>query len=90
MRLSPEGSSEVNPWKLPVDRMASMLRTTLGLTDLVRFDDCRDRIDAAANAREVIVALNGDLPEGLGVGDVKEVGEVKRSTTTTNQSPSCS
>ncbi|CAK9054874.1 unnamed protein product [Durusdinium trenchii] len=80
VRLSPEGSSEVNPWKLPVDRMASMLRTTLGLTDLVRFDDCRDRIDAAANAREVIVALNGDLPEGLGVGDVKEVEEAGKIT----------
>ncbi|CAJ1393270.1 unnamed protein product [Effrenium voratum] len=82
VRLSPSGAADVNPWKLSVEEVEAVLRD-LGLKDLVRFDDSRDH-DAAVNAREVIVAVNGDLPSGLEVGKAKEVERLHLSATIVN------
>ncbi|CAE7589422.1 unnamed protein product [Symbiodinium natans] len=78
IRLEPfePSNTSTNPWNLSAEEVEALLRKSLGLEDLlVRFDDCRDRIDAAINARELVAALKADLPAGLGVGDVKEVAE---------------
>ncbi|CAE7364212.1 unnamed protein product, partial [Symbiodinium necroappetens] len=82
--IEPSGGS-ANPWNLTAEQVEVLLRKLLGLGDLlVRFDDCRDRIDAVTNARELIAALKADLPAGLCVGDVKEVSEHQMLATVVN------
>jgi len=78
---SPHDVSVVNPYKIPVAEVEKILRDSLGFKDLfIRFDDCRDRIDAAVNAREVVVAINGELPEGLKVGTQKQVEKYEKES----------
>jgi len=87
--IEPSGGS-ANPWNLTPEQVEVLLRKLLGLGDLlVRFDDCRDRIDAVTNARELIAALKADLPAGLAVGDVKEVSEHQMLATVVNVLETC-
>ena len=81
--------SVANPYKMTVAQVEEILRDSLGFRDLIRFDDCRDRIDAAANAREIIAAINGDLPQGLEVGNVREVETYSLSITVVHVSETC-
>ena len=74
---SPHDVSVVNPYKIPVAEVEKILRDSLGFKDLfIRFDDCRDRIDAAVNAREVVVAIQWRVAGGSQGGDAEAGGKI--------------
>ncbi|CAE8620500.1 unnamed protein product [Polarella glacialis] len=63
-----------NPKGLSPETVESILRETIGLKDsLVRVDEARDVGHGDVAAREVIAAVNGQLPEGLVAGSMVEV-----------------
>lgn len=57
---------------LPHDSLTRLLKEDLGFDkSFVRYDDCRDSA-GVAGARDVVVALCGDLPESMEVGSAVE------------------
>jgi len=71
-KLNAEAGDERNPKALTAADVEGILRDDLGFgKSLVRWDDARDgAADLVAPAREVLAAINGDLPRGRESGSI--------------------